>query len=264
MGKQKLLCLFLTVSLYGCSYEGNNYPFVVSASYLKEHSRSIYTVQQGDTIYSIAWHYDLDVKELASFNKLSPPYRIYEGQKIYIKKRNKVILNKQVKNNSLPKYSKGRKKLHIKEVEKITERQNKNENISNGAFAENMKPATKFIIWPAKGKLVKTYSNSLSSKGIEIAGRLNDPIYSIEDGTVVYAGHGIRGYGNLLIIKHKSELLSAYANNNKLLVKEGAHVVRGQKIALMGIKFKKPTLHFEIRKFGKSSNPLLYLPKSYG
>jgi lipoprotein NlpD len=116
--------------------------------------------------------------------------------------------------------------------------------------------------WPTSGKVVSTFDDSGSMKGIGIAGKMGQPIYASASGKVVYSGDGLRGYGKLVIIKHNKTYLSVYAHNSKLLVKENQDVKRGQKIALMGNSgASQVELHFEIRKLGKPVDPLQLLPK---
>lgn len=114
-------------------------------------------------------------------------------------------------------------------------------------------------IWPTTGKLLSSFSKN--SKGVKISGQSGQPILASAAGEIVYSGHGLRGYGNLIIIKHNNTFLSAYAHNSKLLVKEGETVTKGQKIAEMGNTDSDTIqLHFEIRKHGKPVDPLEYLP----
>ena len=116
-------------------------------------------------------------------------------------------------------------------------------------------------VWPAKGKVVGTFSESANLKGIDIAGAAGTPVLASAGGTVVYAGTGLRGYGKLIIIKHNRTYLSAYAHNREILVKEGQAVTRGQKIAEMGnTDASEVKLHFEIRRLGKPMDPARYLP----
>jgi lipoprotein NlpD len=117
--------------------------------------------------------------------------------------------------------------------------------------------------WPSAGKLVLGYANSAQPhKGIDIAGNTGDPVVAAKGGTVVYAGNGVRGYGNLLIVKHDALFLSAYAHNSKLLVREGDVVKGGQQIAEMGDSGTDRTkLHFEVRKQGNPVDPLQVLPR---
>ena len=114
------------------------------------------------------------------------------------------------------------------------------------------------LSWPAKGKVTGEFSET--NKGIDIAGKVGEPILAASDGKVVYAGNSLRGYGNLVIVKHDNTYLTAYAHNSKLLVKEGDAVRKGQKIAEMGdTDATSAKLHFELRVNGKPVNPTPYL-----
>jgi lipoprotein NlpD len=116
------------------------------------------------------------------------------------------------------------------------------------------------FIWPASGSLIAGFDEA-RNKGYDIAGKAGDPVYAAADGRVVYAGAGLRGYGNLIILKHNNTFLTAYAHNQTLLVKEDQTVKRGQKIAEMGnTDADRVKLHFEIRKQGKPVDPARYLP----
>ena len=116
-------------------------------------------------------------------------------------------------------------------------------------------------VWPARGKIVVTFSETANLKGIDIAGTAGDPVIATAAGKVVYVGNGLRGYGKLVIVKHNKTWLSAYAHNREILVKEGQQVTRGQKIAEMGnTDADQVKLHFEIRRLGKPVDPARYLP----
>ncbi|WP_025474356.1 murein hydrolase activator NlpD, partial [Yersinia pestis] len=117
--------------------------------------------------------------------------------------------------------------------------------------------------WPTDGKTIDSFSASEGgNKGIDIAGSRGQPILATASGRVVYAGNALRGYGNLIIIKHNDDYLSAYAHNDTMLVREQQEVKAGQKIATMGSTGTSSVrLHFEIRYKGKSVNPLRYLPQ---
>lgn len=116
---------------------------------------------------------------------------------------------------------------------------------------------------PATGKIVGQFSEAANRKGIDIAGKLGQEILASAPGKVVYSGSGLRGYGKLVIIKHNKTYLSAYAHNDKVLVKEGQMVKRGEKIAEMGkTDADQVKLHFEVRRLGKPVDPAKYLPKS--
>jgi lipoprotein NlpD len=116
-------------------------------------------------------------------------------------------------------------------------------------------------VWPTKGKVVGSFSETANLKGIDIAGTAGQPVLASAAGTVVYAGTGLRGYGKLIIVKHNKTYLSAYAHNRDILVKEGQAVVKGQKIAEMGnTDATEVKLHFEIRRLGRPMDPVRYLP----
>ena len=115
-------------------------------------------------------------------------------------------------------------------------------------------------MWPSSGSLISGY-DEIKSKGLKIAGKLGDPVYASADGRVVYAGSGLRGYGNLVILKHNETYLTAYAHNQTLLVKEDQTVRKGQRIADMGSSdADRVMLHFEVRRNGKPVDPAKYLP----
>ncbi len=116
------------------------------------------------------------------------------------------------------------------------------------------------FIWPSSGTLLAGF-DEVRNKGYDIAGKAGDPVLAAADGRVVYAGAGLRGYGNLVILKHNNTFLTAYAHNQTLLVKEDQNVRRGQKIAEMGsTDADRVKLHFEIRRQGKPVDPARYLP----
>ena len=116
------------------------------------------------------------------------------------------------------------------------------------------------FIWPVRGRVIATFSEP-TNKGVDIAGRLGDPVVAAAPGRVVYTGTGIRGYGKLIVIRHENGWNSVYAHNREILVKEGQTVARGQKIAELGdTDADQPKLHFEIRRHGRPVDPLRHLP----
>lgn len=139
-------------------------------------------------------------------------------------------------------------------------RKKNNEKIS--IISNNNKKVLKLSFeWPISGKVVRNFAQS-DSKGIDISGKNGQKVRAAESGKAVYCGSGLAGYGNLVIIKHNQDYLSAYAHNRRLSVKEGQMVDKGQPIGELGLAgFKKTILHFEIRKNGKAINPLTLLPK---
>lgn len=258
----------------------DNTPRVVSKS-AKPFSGT-YIVKSGDTLYSIAWRYGYDFRDVANWNEINEPYIIYPGQKISLKAKPKAkavtkptkslqpgpIVAKDYKPaKTSPKKSELQPKPVTKNTDKaITSTQKPKKTIV--AKKATSKPKPKPLPtgkikwqWPTQGKLVR--SNQLTSKkGIDISGRIGQSIKAAGAGRVVYSGSGLLGYGRLIIIKHSETYLSAYAHNSELLAKEGDNISLGQTIAKMGANNNgQPLLHFEIRKNGKSINPLTVLPK---
>lgn len=259
-----------------------------------------YTVQYGDTLYSIAWRYDLDFKALAQWNRIASPYTIFPGQKLKMKgpviePENKTYLfgaaptapvakpeNKKALDYSKPEnipqpppvkgtQASSNKIPAIKRnypVKKQTARLDKKQETVSRKTVNKWRPSSALKkgkitwSWPIKGKLFKTFAaNNSNRKGIDIIGKKDEKVKAAGDGVVVYSGAGLISYGNLVIIKHSDRFLSAYAHNKRLLVSEGQRVKRGENVAIVG-KSSNVTnlLHFEIRKDGKPVNPLVYLP----
>jgi lipoprotein NlpD len=133
------------------------------------------------------------------------------------------------------------------------------------AEAKNITPADDDELdwsWPVNGKVLAGFGDNQNAKGMDIAGKIGQPVKAAAPGKVVYSGSGLRGYGKLIIIKHNKTFLSAYAHNNQIMVKEGQVVAKGYKIAEMGDSdTDQAKLHFEIRQLGKPVDPLKYLPQ---
>lgn len=151
---------------------------------------------------------------------------------------------------------------HKKKSTKLDAVENQKASQKNSITSINNKKTVNLSFgWPIKGKVLKSFSPS-HNKGIDIAGKQQQSVKATEAGTVVYGGQGLIGFGQLLIIKHNAVYLSAYANNSRLLVKEGEYIQKGQIIAEVGkAGIKRSSLHFEIRKNGKPVNPLNLLPQ---
>lgn len=240
-----------------------------------------HVVRRGDTLYSIAWAYELDYRTLAAMNGLEAPYAIHVGQNIRVVKDGQVIATKSGRHygmqvgptsqvpligdssesgGTLPQP----KPVTLREEPVIQERPRANP----GPVQTSVKPLVSqqrgglAWSWPTQGKVINRYSAIQGHKGIDISGQTGQAIYASAKGTVAYAGNGLKGYGNLIILKHNSQYLSAYAHNSELLVKEGQKVEKGQVIAKMGNTESALTkLHFEIRRSGGTTDPLGYLPK---
>lgn len=216
--------------------------------------KDFYKVISGDTLYSIAWRYQLDYKKLARWNAIRAPYVIHVGKKLRLTPPPEKPVQVVAKAKNPGPYPK-QPPVEKKPVPKPEAKQ------------VAIKPAPKLPAkisswqWPAKGKLIS--SNTVSSRnGIDIKGKMGQTVKAAAAGNVVYSGNGLVGYGNLIIIKHNKTFLSAYAHNSRLLVSEGTKVSAGQPIAEMGNSGTNMVkLHFEIRKDGKSVDPLKYLSK---
>ena len=222
-----------------------------------------YTVQKGDTLYSIAWEFGLDFKELAKLNRLSKPYMILPGQRLIVKPPKLHLSN----HNKLKGHSGNTLSVtaDIPEPNSIIKQTSIK---TNSAHDFRIIPTysalpVKHWRWPAEGKLASRFTNALiGNKGIDIRGTYGEKIFAAAAGRVVYSGSGLRGYGNLIIIKHNDAYLSAYAFNEQILVKDDEWVQSGQTIALMGHNLSGDVmLHFEIRRNGQPVDPLKYLPK---
>lgn len=231
-----------------------------SPSYVREgKTPTHYLVKPGDTLYSIAFRYGLDYKKLAYANNIDSQYRIYEGHTLLLKEAQPPKTTV-----SSPHSNSAKKTSNATHSRRKTENQNTtSQNVDKPKVAsESTVTAKNTWKWPHYGKIVRTFSSSTSgNRGIDMQGRIGDAVSAATNGVVVYAGNGLPGYGNLVILEHSNGLLSAYAFNEKILVKEDEKVSTGQKIATMGKLGDQPGLHFEIRQNGKPINPLNFLPK---
>ncbi len=223
---------------------------------------SVYQVQRGDTLYSITWRYGLDYRSVAAANGISSPFTIFPGQKLYLKKKVTSTTKSSSRPSLVTKSSAVKPKtMHVpastKTVAKTAPTKKQSTKTKTSANS-NAKIST--WRWPTSGKVIRRFSSSVH-KGIDISGKRGDPIYAVASGRVVYAGTGIVGYGELLIVKHNDVYLSAYGHNYRLLVDEGMQVKAGQKIAEKGSSSTDTVkLHFEIRKGGKPVDPQKLLP----
>ena len=202
-------------------------------------------VQQGDTLYSIARRHGVAVIDLARWNGLQPPYTIYPGQRLSL--------------------GQGTARAASGTASRTVVAPRPGTTAPAPAPAPVKAPASSGFSWrwPAQGVLLNTYvAGNNTRQGIDIGGSSGLPVTAAADGVVVYSGAGLVGYGELIIVKHNEQWLSAYGHNRKRLVAEGQAVKAGQQIAEMGrTGTDRDKLHFEIRHNGKPVDPLLYLPK---
>lgn len=216
-------------------------------------SDGYYTVKRGDTLYSIGRDVDQSPANLSAWNKLRNPNDLEVGQRILVRPPTGVVARTGAGQGSRPATAApARRAAPAKPAAKPA---GKGQDDDAPAAAEPKLDWT----WPTAGKSAP--SGDSYKKGIDIAGSEGQSVVAAAAGKVTYAGHGIRGYGNMVIIKHTPTLLSVYAHNKDIMVKEGQSVTRGQQIATMGSSdTSKVKLYFEIRRNGKPVNVMAVLP----
>jgi len=238
---------FLCVlSLFACS--GTPPAPVDSRSPPPSSKIKTHVVGKGETLFSIAWAYGLDYKALARANGIDQSYTIHPGQVLKLSEMATSTTSKIIAPAKVAVQQKTVTPAKLPAVKPVIKK------ISDSKVIWS---------WPALGKVMQGFSESGTvNKGIDIAGKLGEAVVASASGKVVYAGSGLLGYGQLIIIKHSDEFLSAYAHNRVLLVKEGDVVKAGQKIAEIGASgADKVKLHFEIRRDGKPVDPEEFLPR---
>lgn len=267
-------CIFILIMfVVGCSSRNTPAPVVEGYSQVPLNDKvksSIegveYLVKKGETLYSISWRSGVDIRTIAAINNISPPYKIYPNQKIFLAQKTRKASKNIPSSESLQKHQQKVVKKPVASNKKqaygeITREQKviKKPSRKKGTFSQKIKQWK----WPVDGKVIAKFSTQeQGNKGIDIAGRRNEPVKAAAEGIVVYAGDVLRGYGKLVIVKHNDDYLSAYAHNDHILVKEQQAVKAGQVIAKMGdTDAERVMLHFEVRFRGKSVNPLKYLPR---
>ncbi|MFZ9185464.1 MAG: peptidoglycan DD-metalloendopeptidase family protein [Polynucleobacter sp.] len=259
---QTVLIALVALGLTACSTPPRTKPAtitdrstpVVSAPAQEPVPPGFYRVKRGDTLIRIALDNGQSYRDIAAWNNITDPNLIEVDQVLRVKPppSSARVVTKPIEPIK-PADSKASadKKVATKKVEE-------KEVAAAEPKADAVDPPIK-LSWPAKGKVVEEF-NEAKNKGIDIAGKMGEPIQAAADGKVVYAGNSLRGYGNLVIIKHDNTYLTAYAHNRTLVVKEGENVRKGQRIAEMGDSDANMVkLHFEVRMNGKPVNPMQYL-----
>ena len=251
-----------------------------------------YRVIKGDTLYGIAFRHGVDYRDLAQWNGISAPYKIYVGRKLRMGPPGSVARStvsvatgsatqrptaKPSENNKPDNTAAASQPLSTATTPTIAPTTTPAQTSIPSTSAAppttvtppNPSPSHEPVAsggvawrWPGKGAMITGYvAGDQTRQGIDIAGKAGDPVMAAAEGSVVYSGNGLVGYGELIIIKHNDSFLSAYGHNRKRLVEEGQRVNAGQQIAEMGSSSaSRDMLHFEIRKNGKPINPLDYLP----
>ena len=251
-------------------------------------SRRTYIVQSGDTLYSIAWRYELDIRDVIDWNGLLDPDLILVGQSLFLepaRPANAPALDAGAPSDpedgeigldavasdtgsgiaaSLPPTSAQGPVLAIERLPDpaLPSKMNQQDDGLDRPF-QVPPPSDSPWIWPIRGPLVSPYgAMQETGDGIGIGGDIGADVRASAPGEVVYAGRGLAAYGNLIIVKHDASFLSAYGHNDQLLVEEGDAVAQGQVIARMGLgPERQPQVHFEIRRNGTPVDPTNYLPK---
>ncbi|MEA3587153.1 peptidoglycan DD-metalloendopeptidase family protein [Pseudidiomarina sp. 1APP75-27a] len=234
----------------------------------------VYHVAPGDTLYSIAFRANLDVRTLANYNSLDEPYTIFPGQELRLR-------SKSVQSVSSATSPKPRQDVASVENKEYVEKKRK-QKVTRVEPEVDAKPAA--VVqpqvpkrpverfpesnalawqWPTTNQVIRDFSTAAAgNKGLDFGGTKGTPVYAAAAGKVVYSGNALKGYGNLIILKHNDDYITAYAHNDRLLIKEQQWVSAGDKIAEMGnTDADRVKLHFEIRFRGKSVNPRHYLPR---
>ena len=242
----------LVAVLAGCGTTRWNAPAESRAGDGRTITGPTYKVRAGDTLQVIATQAGVDQRRIAEWNQLASPDRIYVGQ----------VLRLTPPGN-------GDTRVASRPAGATGGRQAEDATPSDARpVPAQVRPATAAGAaslrwqWPTAGRVVERFSASdPSRKGVKIGGKAGQSIVAAAGGTVVYSGSGLVGYGQLIIIKHNNNYLSAYGHNRKLLVQQGDQVTKGTQIAEMGLAGGAPVLHFEIRRDGDPVDPLALLPR---
>jgi lipoprotein NlpD len=237
-------------------------PAVASPAAAAAPSPDSYTVKRGDTLYSIALEHGADYRDVAQWNALDDPTKLRIGQVLRVKPapgQPAVALG----TTSTTGRVEARPIGPAPAAQKPAPEQKPAPDQKPAAREEPKLEAQPLqFTWPAKGKVLAGFAEP-RQKGIDIDGRIGDPVIAAAAGRVTYVGSGIPGLGKLVVIRHDQGYITVYAHNKDILVKEQQSVTRGQRIAELGnTDAERPKLHFQIRKGSAAVDPLLYLPKS--
>ena len=245
-------------------------PFILSPGQrLRLPPASIHIVRKGDTIYSISRRYNVDMSLLARQNQIKPPYNIYEGQ--FLKLPGSIVENRPVQEASLKTAGTSSQKAEKassageKKTASVKQKKSTGKKESVRLPVPPTRAKAKFA-WPVEGTVVTKFGSAGAGRhndGINIKVNEGVSVRAAENGVVAYAGNELKGFGNLLLIKHADGWITAYAHNSQILAKRGETVSRGQPVAKAGKtgNAKEPQLHFEIRKGTKAVDPLAYMEK---
>jgi lipoprotein NlpD len=250
------VALLIALVLSGCGSTG---PAPVYEGYGPAPA-GYYRIRRGDTLRKIAARHKVGYKTLARWNNLGSPYRIYAGSLLRVEPpqgKGSLTIRGDAKTAQTTTTKTTQSGIESKTSVKTTTTASKRTRVKSVKVASGLRWR-----WPLEGRVVQGFRRGdRTRQGIRIAGNPGQKVLAAEGGTVVYSGSGLKGYGNLIIVKHDNSYLSAYGFNSRLLVSEGAGVKRGQGIAEVGqVSGGEYLLHFEIRRNGTAVDPLKYLP----
>ena len=225
---------------------------------LKIPSPQTHTVQKGETLYSISRRYDMSVSALSRMNALQEPYTIHVGQILKVNNASSGKITSSATKTTASKTSSAPSIAPAKATAKTTTA------TPRRTVSVPQSQSKKRFMWPVKGKVISSFGSTQKKKqndGINIAAAKGTTVKAAETGTIGYAGNQLKGYGNLILIRHSNGWMTAYAHNDKMMVKKGQKVKKGQPIATVGQtgNVTTPQLHFEIRYKTKVVNPKTYL-----
>ena len=282
-----ICCLFLS----GCYSSGGQIKLFNRYSLFGTSPSSV-TVEKGDTLYSISRRYDMSLEDLIEANHLSAPYSLRVGQTLnlpasryYVVKKGdtlyKIAREQNVNATTLAKINNlsapyslkigqklalsGNSNTRTAATQKASTQKNTSTKKSYQTSYQAPKDRTAKFLWPVNGKVISgfgTLGKGRKNDGINIQAPLGTDVKAADKGVIAYAGNELKGFGNLVLIKHPDGWITAYAHNQKLFVKKGQQVAKGEKIAVVGQTggVDKPQLHFEVRAGKKAVNPRKYLP----
>ncbi len=242
-GRLLLTTVVSALILAGCSTRGTQAPVTdmsASGPAVTPTASGSYVVKPGDTLYKIAQAHNMDSSTLSRLNNITDPTQLRVGQVLTLDGTGTAPAA-PTSTTATPVAV-----TPVTPVEPTSTARASDASVINWG-------------WPASGKIIQSFNSS--TKGIDIEGAPGDPVIAAADGKVMYAGNGVRGLGNLVLLGHSDGFITAYAHNQALLVKTGEQIKKGAKIATVGqTDTTSPRLHFEVRRRGTPVNPLSYLP----
>lgn len=243
LSRHAILACGVAAVLAACGTSGPRAPVTDMSATGESTANGTYVVRAGDTLYKIAQAHGLNVSTLVRLNNISDPSQLRIGQVLRLSSDTPMPSQPPAVAATPPA---PKPATPVTPPPPATAARAGDANLISWG-------------WPASGRIIQGFNSN--TKGIDIEGAPGDPVIAAADGKVMYAGNGVRGLGNLVLLGHSNGFITAYAHNQQLLVKSGDQVKKGSRIALLGqTDTSSPRLHFEIRRRGTPVNPLSYLP----